>query len=361
MRKAYPILLLCVCLYACQAVATIPTATAPPTTAATATHPATLTPTPSPTATPIRDRIYPYTIAGLREHPFGPAGISITAILEETPDYTRYAIAYPSDDLTITGVMQVPPGDGPFPVIIMNHGFINRDEYLPGDGTSRVAEVLNRNGYLTIAPDYRGWGGSDDGYSLFHTGLVVDVINLLHAIPSIPQADPSRIGMWGHSMGGGITTKVLVLDASIRAAVLYAPNSADDADLIARWGYGCIGDINPGHCNSADLLPASLAPELVLAYQKAAASPETMRQIAPIYHLESIVTPIQIHIGEADGDYIGSTPPEWSYKLFDVLIAAGKPAELYSYPGQRHSFTGEARDLFLQRIVDFFGRYVKPR
>ena len=165
--------------------------------------------------------------------------------------------------------------------------------------------------------------------------------------------------MWGHSMGGGITTKVLAIGGQIRAAVLYAPNSADDADLITRWGYGCIGDINPEKCNSADILPADLPVELVQAYRLGAVDSQVMRAIAPYYHLETINTPIQIHIGEADGDYIGSTPPEWSYKLYDALLLAGAPVELFRYPGQGHSFTGQPRELFLQRIVTFFDPYLK--
>lgn len=320
---------------------------------------ATPLPTSLPSPTPQREIIFPYTIAGLRERDYPADEIRVGAPLLITDAFTRYPIAYASDGLTITGILQVPLGDGPFPVIILNHGYYNRAEYRSGDGTDRIAEVLNRHGYLTISSDYRGWGGSDSGPSLFHTGLVADVMHLLRAIPSLPQADPQRVGMLGHSMGGGITTKILTLETNLLAAVLYAPNSADDADLVARWGYGCIGDINPSQCNSADTLPADLPAELLDAYRRAALDPLRMREIAPIYHLDGIHVPVQIHIGEADGDYIGSTPPGWSYKLYDSLILANVPAVLFRYPGQRHSFTGSSRDLFLERVVEFFDRYVK--
>lgn len=328
-----------------------------------------ITPTATPSAissptnllspTPLRDSIFPYTIAGLRERDYPAGEIRVGALLLVTDAFTRYPIAYDSDGLTITGILQVPPGAGPFPVIILNHGYNNRAEYRSGDGTDRIAEILNQHGYLTVSSDYRGWGGSDSGPSLFHTGLVVDVMHLLAAIPSLPQADPQRIGMLGHSMGGGITTKILTLKTNLRAAVLYAPNSADDADLVARWGYGCIGVINLFQCNSADTLPADLPAELLDAYRQAALDPLRMREIAPIHHLGGIQIPVQIHIGESDGNYIGSTPPEWSYKLYDALILANVPAELFRYPGQRHSFTGQGRGLFLERVVAFFDQYVK--
>jgi dienelactone hydrolase len=153
------------------------------------------------------------------------------------------------------------------------------------------------------------------------------------------------------------------LSPTVRAAVLYAPNSADDADLIARWGYGCIGDISAGElldtCNSADVIPESLPAEMIAAYVESATSAERMREIAPFYHLENVSVPVQIHIGSADGDYIGSTPPEWSYKLNQGLLDAGKDVELFVYDGQRHSFTGDAWLLFMDRAVKFFDEQLK--
>ena len=322
------------------------------------TVPFTETPTLTSAPTPFPHLMYPYTIAGLREREFAGGEIRILQTLLQMETYTRYLISYPSDGLTITGILQIPAGQGPFPVIIMNHGFAKRSEYTSGDGTDRAAEYLVERGYITIAPDYRTWGDSDVAPSFFHTGLVTDVMNLIASLPTIQQADVSRVGMWGHSMGGGITTKILTLESPVRAAVLYAPNSADDADLIARWGYGCIGDISAGElletCNSADVIPDTLSDETVAAYVESATSEERMREVAPFYHLENISAPIQIHIGSADGDYIGSTPPEWSYKLHQGLLDAGKDAELFVYEGQRHSFTGDAWLLFMDRAVSFF-------
>ncbi len=367
--RIQPLLLLSLLLSACLSpggnTTMTPAPTLPPTASATASPApsATAEPTAPPSATPIPYLMYPYTLRGLREHAYHGGEIRIRAALGLTNDYTSYLVDYPSDGLTISGVLQIPHGEGPFPVIVMNHGFFKRGEYASGDGTRRAAEVLNRSGYITIAPDYRSWGSSDTGYSFFQAGLVIDVINLLQAVPSIPKADPQRIGMWGHSMGGGVTTKVLAVDGRVRAAVLYAPNSADDADLIERWGLGCIGDISSGElredCNSADIIPGSLPPELIQAYREAAADPLLLEAMAPIHHLEWFAAPVQIHIGEADGQYIGATPPAWSRKLYEALLAAGKPVEYYTYPGQGHSFTGEDWQTFMHRAVAFFDRYVK--
>ena len=322
-------------------------------------------PTDTPTPTPITtyDLIFPYTIQGLREHTYQSGPITVLSTLKATDEYTSYLISYLSDGLAITGIMQIPAGEGPFPVIVMNHGYADRDTYVSGDGTNRAAEFLVKRGYITLASDYRSWGGSEVGPSLFHTGLVVDVINLMDAIPSIPQADPQQIGMWGHSMGGGITTKILASDPRVRAAVLYAPNSADDADLIARWGYGCIGEIPATElletCNPAEVIPIDLSQELIHAYEEAAGDPSILQQVAPIHHLDVVNAPVQIHIGTADGDTLGSTPPEWSYKLNQALVDAGKDVELFRYEGERHSFIGDQWLLFMTRAVYFLDKNVR--
>ncbi len=357
-------------LAACATAPASPTATLPPpivtiihATEMPTSIPATETPTIVPAPTALPHLMYPYTIAGLRERTFSGGEIQILQTLLQTQTYTRYLISYPSDGLTITGILQIPAGEGPFPVIVMNHGFAKRSEYTSGDGTDRAAAYLVERGYITIASDFRTWGDSDFSPSFFHTGLVVDVMNLMASLPSLPQADISRIGMWGHSMGGGITTKILTLESPVRAAVLYAPNSADDADLIARWGYGCLGDISAGEmvetCNSADVIPDTLPDEITAAYIESTLSEERMREIAPFYHLEYVSVPVQIHIGSADGDYIGSTPPEWSYKLNQGLIDAGKDVDLFVYDGQRHSFTGDAWTMFMDRAIAFFSEHLK--
>src|SRR5512138_1766145 len=89
----------------------------------------TVTFTPSPTPT-VEELIFPYTIDGLRQHDFKSGKIHIRSAIEDKNEfYKSYLIDYPSDGLTITGVMQIPVGQGPFPVIVMNHGFFPRSVY----------------------------------------------------------------------------------------------------------------------------------------------------------------------------------------------------------------------------------------
>ncbi len=360
-------LLIFIGLVACQAAPYSPKTGTPPSLRAII---KTITPSPIPTvtvtpsATPtIEELIFPFTIEGLRQHHFQSGKIHIRSTLDENDSFTTYLIDYPSDGLTITGVMQIPVGAGPFPVIVLNHGFFPRSIYHSGDGTDRAAAFLAKHGYITLASDYRSWGDSDVGSSFFYSGLVIDLINLLNAIPSIPEADSSRIGMWGHSMGGGVTMKVLTVDSRVKAAVLYSPVSADEADVIDRWGIGCFGDIARGEqipsCNSSDIIPEKLPFNLQSAYRFAASDADTLKLVSPINYLDSVNVPIQIHYGTEDGKLLSGTPPEWSTKLAQALRESGKDVELLSYEGERHSFIGQPWFVFMERVLKFFDKNVK--
>ncbi len=323
------------------------------------------TDTPQPTATLTTEQaMQPYTIDGLREREYESGIITRGEPVLETEHFTRYLISYPSDGLTITGVLQIPKvGEAPYPVIVMNHGFFSRYIYNSGDGTDRAAEFLNRRGYLTISSDYRSWGNSDTDVSLFYSGLVIDVINLMNALPSIPEADTDRMGMWGHSMGGGITAKVLTIDSRIKAAVLYSSVSADFADVIGRWGPGCVGDVLVGEatfgCNSSDIIPLDLPANLSASYFDATTDPVMLEAVSPLYHFDLVTAPVQVVYGTEDGKTSAGTPPEWSKKMYQAFVDAGVDAELFAYEGEEHSFIGDPWFVFMGKTQLFFDKHVK--
>lgn len=364
MKKSFRFILFFVFVFsACVSTPVAPTVTLPTATRMPATSTPTITPSPTATKT-MEQAIYPYTIEGLRKHSFKSGKITVGEKLLETDIFTRYAITYPSDGLTITGILQIPKiGKSPYPVIMMNHGFFSRTVYKSGDGTDRAAEFLNKRGYLTLSSDYRSWGKSDMGESLFYSGLAIDVINLMNAIPSIKEADPKRIGMWGHSMGGGTTLKVLTIDKRVKAAVLYSSVIGDFEKVIERWGPGCLGDSLEGElaygCNSSDIIPLDSPRDRIAGYFNAVTDPVMLEAVSPLYHLESVSAPVQIHYGMEDGLVSSGTPPEWSRETYDALIKANKDAQIFAYENEKHSFSPEHWFAFMERCSQFFDKYVK--
>jgi len=157
-----------------------------------------------------------YSIEYLRSRTYGGGKIEIAETLGQNSAFTRHYFRYDSDGLSIYGFANIPHGDGPFPVIIVLHGYIEPEIYQTLDYTTHYADALASAGYLMLHPNLRGYPPSDEGDNLFRVGMAIDVLNLIALVkensgqPDLLQtADPTRIGLWGHSMGGGISTRVL--------------------------------------------------------------------------------------------------------------------------------------------------------
>lgn len=269
--------------------------------------------------------------------------------LKETPSYTSYAISYQSNGLKITGYMNVPKGVGSFPAIILNHGYFIPSRYQTGDGTRMEADYLAQRGYVTIASDYRGYGGSDKGESLFRWGYVYDVLNLIPALEKLSMVDSNRIGIWGHSMGGMLAVKTLVANPRIKATVLVAPVGADEADA-----YRLVKESKHEDVATIDELAW-----LEKNYGTPETNPQGYAKMSAINFLTNITAPVNIHHSEGDQH----VPFSWSEKLYNTLKNEGKVVELFRYSGQLHTFSA-ARDLtqwkeIMERTLTFFNKYLK--
>lgn len=330
-----------------MAVATVPARPTAPL-PATSTPPPTETAVPSPTTTPLAtatpsptpDPYTGYTIADLRARSYGGGALAIEETLEQTGAFTRYQISYPSDGLSIYGFMNVPRVvEGPLPVVLVLHGYVNPADYDTLAYTTPHADALAEAGYLVIHPNYRNYPPSDTGDNEFRAGYAIDVLNLIALIRRqggragpLQAADPSDLSLWGHSMGGGVALRVLVVDEGIRAAVLYGSMSGDEYlnyERIFEWTDGRLGQ------TVLDL------------------PPQDMERIAPIHHLQKITAAVSIHHGAADSQ----VPAAWSADLCERLRRQGKTVECYTYPGAPHYFGGAADALFRQRVLDFLERY----
>ncbi|HEU5087951.1 MAG TPA: alpha/beta fold hydrolase, partial [Roseiflexaceae bacterium] len=199
--------------------------------------PPTATPLPTatlpPTATPDPWVEYePYTIEGLRNRAYGAEGeIEIVSVMERAPNFTRYLIAYHGDGLRLTGMMNRPNGDGPFPVVILAHGYYPLDVYQTGNGTKLAADYLANQGFLTLSPDFRSHAGSDRAPNLFRAGHVIDVLHLIPMAQRLSDAQPGKVLLWGHSNGGAIAAKVIEASDQMAGALIYAPASSNIGEV----------------------------------------------------------------------------------------------------------------------------------
>lgn len=130
-----------------------------------------------------------------------------------------YGITYMSEGLQIRGLMAKPKKSGSYPCIIYNRGGNREFGALKlAHGAITLGQIA-KEGYIVIASQYRGNGGSG-GQEEFGGKDVNDVVVLTEVLKEVVSADTAKIGMYGWSRGGMMTYIALTKTDKIKAAVV---------------------------------------------------------------------------------------------------------------------------------------------
>lgn len=301
----------------------------------------------------------PYSIEYLRKQDYPGSNLVIEQTLTPKPNYNQYIASYRSEGLKIYGLLTVPDGKKPkegFPVIIFNHGYIPPAEYRTAEKYESYVDAFARNGYIVFKSDYRGNGNSEGspGSGGGHTSpaYTIDVLNALSSLKKYKDANPQKIGMWGHSMGGGITLRALVISKDIKAASIWAGTVGPVGQA---WSGG---RSRPNHAHPSGSTDFGSGPNnnqgLEQQYGTVSQNPQFWSAIDPLNYLQDINVPVQLEHGLADEE----VDPKVSQNLNDKLKALGKNVEYYTYEGDNHNISNNF-NLAIQRSVDFFDKYLK--
>ena len=176
----------------------------------------------------------------MRQQTYPGSEIVIEETLEPGANYERYLASYLSEGLKIYALLTVPRGEKPesgWPVVIFNHGYIPPAQYRTTERYVAYVDSLARSGYVVYRIDYRGHDQSEGEASGAYSspGYTADVMNAAAALGNYPLVDAQNIGMWGHSMGGYLTLRAMVLSPSVKAGVIWAGVVASYPDLINNW------------------------------------------------------------------------------------------------------------------------------
>ena len=288
---------------------------------------------------------HPLSIAALRQRAYDGGEFVIEQPLDPGINYSRAIASYQSDGWKIYALLtipQTPKPPGGYPVVIFNHGYIPPDQYVTTERYVAYVDAFARSGYIVIKSDYRGHGRSEGAPESAYgsPAYTIDVLNATAAARRLPDADPNRIGMWGHSMGGYITLRAMVVDPSIRAGVIWAGVVDSYADMFTRW-------FSRGGSRRGWLS------EAVENFGDPQANPAFWASLSANSYLNEISGPLQIHHGTGDT----TVPYAMSVTLDEQMRAAGRTVELYLYPGDDHNIATN-RDGALALSVVFFDRYV---
>jgi len=353
-------LLLWLGLAGCQAapapVSRTPAASTPLPPGATSTAsppPSSPSPSPIPSATPTATPTpHPMDIRAQRTVSYPGSDIALEQELAPGAGYRRFYASYRSEGLKIYALLTIPDGETPpggWPAIVFNHGYIPPDVYRTTERYVAYVDRLARSGYIVLRSDYRGHDRSEGEASgaYGHPGYTADVLNAVAALKRFPPANPQRIGMWGHSMGGFLTLRSMVISPDIRAGVIWAGVVASYPDMLSRWRRSGPAPTPPPGARRwrVDWLERYGSPEQ---------NPAFWASISANAYLADLSGPVQLHHGLADGE----VPPEFSETLAQQIQAVGKTVEWYAYAGDDHNLSGSF-SLAMNRTIEFFDRYLK--
>jgi dipeptidyl aminopeptidase/acylaminoacyl peptidase len=236
-------------------------------------------------------------------------------------------------------------GDKKLPLLVFPHGGVH------GDFDTYYAHIVRElmaQGYVVVAPEYRGSTGYGQGIyeAIDYGGREVE--DCLAArdwvVDHHPRVDAERVGLIGWSHGGLITLMSL-FNHPESYVVGFA--GVPVSDLVQRLGY-----LTDGYraLYSADYFIGQTVNENLEEYKRR----------SPVWNVDKLERPVRVHGNVSDED-VNVIEVE---HLVQALTAAGKEFEhqIYDLPGG-HSFdrldTPEAWEV-RQVIYRFLARYLKP-
>lgn len=281
--------------------------------------------------------------------------------LDDGPNFSAYLVSYKSAGLKVHAMVAVPRSEKPpngFPVVVANHGHhpdppkygITADgtDSRPGDYYRAIPALFAAHGFLVVMPDYRGHSNSEgfkftDGMleSAYYTE---DVATLLTGLADIENADLDNVFMWGHSMGGEVTLRTLLVTDIVRGATIWSTVGGDIWDqsyYYSRYENNQAPDGSNVPKTTIDDLREDIA---------ALDSDFDPADVEPLSHLRHLQTPIIIHHSVDDR----GAPYESSERLAKELYLRSLPYEFYSYPGSDHLFNEELMQQAATRDAAFF-------
>ncbi len=290
---------------------------------------------------------------GLAEQKHRGDRLRVGAVRERTAAYTSYDITYRSrstpakrgakreESYRISGVLNVPTGKGPFPAVVLAHGYIDPAIYQRGQGMTRERGYLASRGYIALHVDYRNHAESDDDPQStirMRLGYSADVINAVKALRKSTDVsvDDDRVALLGRSMGGGVILKALVAEPGlVRAAAPWAAVSSLEAQNFDQFIRPDSGDSNR-------------VTELETRFGLPEQNPKFWRQNSSRPYFDRITEPVLMVHGRFDD----TCPPAWARATQEALVDTDVDSQLEWYD-DGHAF-GPAFNAAMDRTVRFF-------
>jgi dipeptidyl aminopeptidase/acylaminoacyl peptidase len=264
--------------------------------------------------------------------------------------YTSYLTSYNSDGLNINALITMPNGEEPengWPAVVFVHGYIPPSQYTTQGNYVSYVDYLARNGFVVLKVDLRGHGSSEGNPSgaYYSSDYVIDTLNAYSALQNTEFIDSGKIGLWGHSMGGNVVFRSLVVKKDIPAVVIWAG---------AVYTYEDFREY--GISDNSYRPPSTQTPSqqqrrmLFEAHGDFKPDNDFWKKVVPTNFLDGVKTSLQIN--HAVNDDVVSI--EYSRNLKKVLEGTGINFDLNEYNTGGHNINGSAFNSAMQSTVEFY-------
>lgn len=281
----------------------------------------------------------------LRQGVYPGGEFEIKEELNNGSNFRRFIASYKSEGLTINGLLTIPLAEKPengFPAIMFIHGYIPPTIYSTVNSYPTYQNYLARSGYITYKPDLRGHDESEGEPVSAHYSekYVIDTLNALSYLKKHPDVNAERIGYWGHSNGGEIGLRTILVDQDIKAASFWA---------------GVVGSYEDMFETYVEQIPfLEQDNPLTSLWGLPSGDNKNWDVIEPYNFLDQITIPIELQHGTADD----SVPVELSRELYADLQNANVEATLIEYPGDDHNI-GQNTSQAWQTTIKFFNEKLR--
>ena len=280
-----------------------------------------------------------YSFENLRKREYQGSEIKLEKIIKEEEKYISWLFSFQTDGKKVTGMANIPKKTGKLPVVVMIRGYADDQVYFTGLGTRKGAGVFAENGFITLAPDFLGFGGSDTSSADILEARFerpITVLNLLASVKNLPQADPNKIFLWAHSNGGQITLSVLEISQKPIPTVLWAPVTKGFPESVLQY---------MGEMDDQGLKVKKAIDDFISLYDS--------KYYSIDQYWGDIQASLQVHQGTAD-EYIHT---DWTDSFVQILKDLGKNVAYYKYPRNDHNLSRDW-NLVVQRDLQFFKKFL---
>ncbi len=291
-----------------------------------------------------------YSIESLRTRKPQTGSVRIGDELDKTELYVSRIFYFESEGKTVSGLLNTPAEAGTYPLVIMLRGFVPEETYFTGEGTQHGGQYLAAKGYITIAPDFLGFGTSDKASgdameSRFQT--YTTVLDLIASLPvlskeirsAVPGTAPdlNKVGIWAHSNGGHIALTVLEATGAQYPTVLWAPVTKPFPYSVFYY----MDEADDG---------GKMLRKIVAEFE---ADYDADKYSATSY-LDWLKAPIQLHQGTADE----AVPLRWSDEFNAVMADKDTEFEYVVHDGEDHNFSKGGWDDVMKQSEEFLRKHL---